>query len=333
MAAAELEDEDTWHAITVRQTRVAREVGALDQLALDLNSQAMTVSWRGDFPAAALLIAEAGTVCEATGTRMAPYAKMFLAALRGNQADVAALTKSALEEAAAGVQGVNVPYANWVTAILFNGLGRYEEALAAALRATEYIPELFVSTWAVPDLIEAAVHVGNTDVARDALERLSETARAGGTEHGLGLEARSRALLSEGEVAGHFYREAIDRLGRTQLRPELARAHLLYGEWLRRQRRRSDARDQLRTAPEMLEAMGMQAFAERARRELRATGETARRRSVETRRDLTAQEAQIATMGSRWLVERRDQCPPVHQCVHGRLSPAQSVLEARYHPP
>ena len=137
VAAAELWDEDTWHEITIRQTRVAREVGALDQLALDLNSQAMTVTWRGDFPGADLLIAEAGTVCEATGSRMAPYAQLFLAALRGNEADVAALTKSALREAAVGGQGVNVPYSNWVTAILCHRLGRYEEALAAALQATE----------------------------------------------------------------------------------------------------------------------------------------------------------------------------------------------------
>jgi AAA ATPase domain len=149
-AAAELWDEDTWNAITVRQTQVARDVGALEQLPLDLNSQAMTVTWRGDFPAAALLVAEADAVCEATGSRMAPYAKMFLAALRGSEAEVGALTKSALEEAATGGQGVNVPFANWVTAILCNALGRYEEALPAALQATEYMPELFVSTWAVP---------------------------------------------------------------------------------------------------------------------------------------------------------------------------------------
>ncbi len=259
------------------------------------------MTWRGDFAAASLLIAEADTVCEATGSRIAPYAKMFLASLQGNQAEVAALTKSALEEAVSAGQGVNVPYANWMTAVLYNALGRYEEALAAALQATEYIPELFVSTWAVPDLIEAAARVGNTGVAREALGRLSETARAGGTEHGLGLEARARALLSEGEAADHFYREAIERLSRTQLRPELARAHLLYAEWLRRERRRSDARDQLRTASGMFEAIGMEAFAERARRELRATGETARRRNVETNRDLTPQEAQIATMAGEGL--------------------------------
>ena len=295
-AAAELWDEDTWSAIAFRQTQVAREVGALEQLPLYLNSQAMTVTWRGDFPAAALLVAEFDAVCEATGSRMTPYTKMFLAALRGSEAEVAALTRSALEEAATGGQGVNVPYANWVTAILCNGLGRYEEALPAALQASEYMPELFVSTWAVPDLIEAAARAGNAEVARDALERLSETTRAGGTELGLGLEARSRAVLSEGEEADRFYREAVDRLSRTRLRPELARAHLLFGEWLRREGRRSESRAQLRTAYEMFDAMGMEAFAERTGRELRATGETARKRSIETNRDLTPREAQIATM-------------------------------------
>ena len=295
-AAAELWDEDIWSAIAFRQTQVAREVGALEQLPLYLNSQAMTVTWRGDFPAAALLIAEFDAVCEATGSRMTPYTKMFLAALRGSEAEVAALTRSALEEAASGGQGVNVPYANWVTAILCNGLGRYEEALPAALLATEYMPELFVSAWAVPDLIEAAARAGNTEVAGDALERLSETTRAGGTELGLGLEARSRAVLSVGEEADRFYREAVDRLSRTRLRPELARAHLLFGEWLRREGRRSESRAQLRTAYEMFDAMGMEAFAERTGRELRATGETARKRSVETNRDLTPREAQIAAM-------------------------------------
>jgi DNA-binding CsgD family transcriptional regulator len=295
-AAAELWDEDTWTAIAVRQCEMAREVGAFEQLPLYLNSQAMGLAWRGDFPAAALLVAEFDAVCEATGSRMAPYAKMFLAALRGAEAEVGTLTGSALEEAATSGQGVNVLYANWVRAILCNSLGRYEEALSAALQATEYMPELFVSTWAVPDLIEASARAGNTEAARGALERLSETAQAGGTDHGRGLEARSRAILSKGDEAERFYREAVDRLSLTLLRPDLARTHLLFGEWLRRERRRNDARAHLRTAHEMFETMGMEAFAERARRELRATGETARKRTVEINRDLTPQEAQIATM-------------------------------------
>ena len=150
--------------------------------------------------------------------------------------------------------------------------------------------------WALPELVEAAARTGDTEVAADALERLAETTQAGGTDFGLGIEARCRALLSDGAAAEDQYREAIDRLGRTRLRPELARAHLLYGEWLRREGRRLDAREQLRTAHDMLAAIGMEAFAERARRELIATGETVRKRSVETLTTLTAQEAHIARL-------------------------------------
>jgi DNA-binding CsgD family transcriptional regulator len=183
-----------------------------------------------------------------------------------------------------------------VAAILANGLGRYEEALAAARHASEDTFTLHVSMWALPELAEAAARSGNTEVAAGALERLAETTQAGGTDFGLGLEARCRALLSGGAAADELYREAIDRLGRTRLRPELARAHLLYGEWLRRQGRRVDARGQLRTAHDMLDAIGMEAFAERARRELIATGEKVRRRRTETRDELTPQEEQIARL-------------------------------------
>ena len=150
--------------------------------------------------------------------------------------------------------------------------------------------------WALPELVEAAARGGDAELARDALERLAETTQPCGTDCALGIEARCRALLSDGDDRGRLYREAIERLGRTRLRPELARAHLLYGEWLRRERRRVDAREQLRTAHEMLAAIGMEAFAERARRELLATGEKVRKRTVETRDELTAQERQIARL-------------------------------------
>jgi DNA-binding CsgD family transcriptional regulator len=150
--------------------------------------------------------------------------------------------------------------------------------------------------WALPELVEAAVRCGNSQLAAEAVERLAETTRPGGTDFGLGIEARSRALVSEGTAAEGLYREAIDRLGRTQLRPELARAHLLYGEWLRRASRRTDAREHLREAYEMLAVMGVEGFAGRARRELLATGETVRKRRVETIGELTAQEAQIARL-------------------------------------
>jgi DNA-binding CsgD family transcriptional regulator len=177
---------------------------------------------------------------------------------------------------------------------LYNGLGRYDRALAEARQASEQAPELYVSAWALPELIEAASRTGRAQMATDALGRLAAAASVAQTDWASGIHARSRALLSDGEDAEGSYREAIERLGRTPVRPELARAHLLYGEWLRREGRRADARAQLRTAHDMFAAIGMEAFAERARRELAATGETARQRTVEARDTLTPQEAQIA---------------------------------------
>ena len=221
---------------------------------------------------------------------------MCLACLSGQEAEATLLIEATIAEGTAGGQGHAVSFAQYVAAILYNSLGRYADALAAAQQASEDTPELYVSMWALPELIEAAVRSGKTKTASDALERLAETTQAGGTDFGLGIEARSRALLSGGEAADRLYREAIDRLSRTRLRTELARAHLLYGEWLRREDRRVDARTQLRTAYQMLDAMGAEAFAERARRELLAAGETVRKLAVETRTELTAQESSIARL-------------------------------------
>jgi len=294
LAPVLLWDEDGWRTTIVRQTQLAREVGALDQLPIDLTGQGMFVTWSGDFPAAAALIAEGEAICEATGSRLAPFVSMQLAALRGREAEAVPLIQSVIKQAGAGGQGVAVQYAHYVTAILCNGLGRYEEALSAARQASEDTPELYISMWALPELIEAATRTGQPQLGAGALDQLVETTQAGGTELGLGIEARSRALLSEDETAEGWYHEAIDRLGRTLLRLELARARLLYGEWLRRQGRRTGAREQLRTAHDMLAAIGAEAFAERARRELAATGETARTRTAEARDTLSPQEAQIS---------------------------------------
>ena len=281
--------------LTARQVQLAREAGALGQLPILLSPMAMDAVWSGDLGATASLIAEADTVRAATGSRHVPFAAAMLAAFRGREAEAAPLIQATLEQAAAGGQGGTVPGAHWVAAVLYNGLGRYEEALAAARQAREH-EHAFTSAWALPELIEAAARTGSMRTASDALDLLAEGARAGGTDWGLGIEARCRALLSEGEEAERLYLEAIGRLGRTRLRPDLARAHLLYGEWLHRQRRRGEARGPLRTAHDMLEAIGMEAFAARARRELQATGETARKRTVATRIELTAQEAQIARL-------------------------------------
>jgi ATP/maltotriose-dependent transcriptional regulator MalT len=221
---------------------------------------------------------------------------MMLACFRGREAEAVPLIEATMAEAAAGGQGIAVAYAQWVAAILGNGLGRYDQALAAAGQASEDTSTLYMSMWALPELIEAAARSGNAQAGTPALERLADITRAGGTDFGLGIQARSRALLSQGETADDLYREAIDRLGRTRLRPELARAHLLYGEWLRRENRRAGAREHLRAAHDMLSAMDMEAFAERARHELAATGETVRDRRVERASALTAQEVHIARL-------------------------------------
>jgi DNA-binding CsgD family transcriptional regulator len=295
--------DDDGRRVTIRQVQLAREAGALDQLPILLNRMAVEAVWNGDFAAADSLIAEAGAVCEATGARLAPVGAMMLASFRGREAEAARLIRATIDQATAGGQGAFVTVARWVAAVLYNGLGRYAEALEAARQASEH-RHVYVSAWALPELIEAAARTGNPRIADDALDRLTATTRAGGTDGGLGIEACSRALLSEGEAAERHYREAIDRLGQSRRHPELARVHLLYGEWLRRQRRRRDARDQLRTAYETFDAMGMEAFAGRARAELRATGEQARSRRPGAPEVLTAQEAQIARMAAGHLTNR-----------------------------
>jgi DNA-binding CsgD family transcriptional regulator/tetratricopeptide (TPR) repeat protein len=295
-AASALWDDDAWRAMVSRQVRLARDAGALDQLPIMLGALGTAAAWSGDFTEAASLIAEADAVCVATGSRAAPFAAMLLVSLRGHDGEAIALIQDTVAQATAGGQGIAVAYAHWVAAVLHNGLGRYEEALVPARQASEDTSALHISMWALPELIEAAARSGNALAVGEAIERLAEFTQAGGTDFGLGIEARSRALVSRGPVAEDFYRDAIERLRRTQLRPELARAHLVYGEWLRRENRRVDARAQLRVAHEMLATIGMEAFAERARRELVATGEKVRKRSVETVTALTAQEAYIARL-------------------------------------
>ena len=218
----------------------------------------------------------------------------------------------------------------WAAAVLGNSLGRYEEALAAAQRASEDSPAVQFASWALVELVEAAARSAVPERAAGALQRLSGIARACGTDWALGAEARSRALVSDGAAAEDLYREAIDRFGRTRLRVELARAHLLYGEWLRRQRRRRDARDQLASAYQVFDSIGAAAFAERARIELRATGGHARKRTAHTPDALTAQEALIARLASQGASNPRDRRAAVHQPRHRRLPPAEGLHQARH---
>ncbi len=300
MAACFLWDDDVNRAILSRHLQLTRNAGALEQLPIYLEAAGIIAVWSGDFGAGASLIAETEAICAATSARYPSYTALLLACLRGNQAEAVPLIDATTSAADAAGQGTAATYACWAAAALYNGLGRYEQAREPAWQAAEDRSWLAVSVWALPELIEAAARSGNTPMAEDALKWLTETTQISGTDFGLGIEARCRALVTGDQAAENLYREAIDRLGRTQLRPELARSHLLYGEWLRRQDRRRDAREQLRTAHDMLDQIGMEAFAERARRELVATGETARKRTahadVEASQNLTPQEAQVAQL-------------------------------------
>jgi DNA-binding CsgD family transcriptional regulator len=289
-------DCDGLHAILERQAQIVRDAGALAELPIHLGALAVAKAWRGDLVGAGALVAESESVAAATGSRMPPSAALWLLALKGNEAEGSALIGAAIEQAESAGQGESVKWAKWVATVLHNGLGRYEDALSAACEVTANAIDPWQSMWVLPELVEAATRVGDIDLARDALDRLAETTQPSRTDWALGIEARCRALLSDGAAAEDLYREAIDHLSRTPLRPELARAHLLYGEWLRRERRRIDAREQLRIAHELLEAIGMEAFAERARRELVATGLKVRRRGNESRDQLTPQEEQIARL-------------------------------------
>jgi DNA-binding CsgD family transcriptional regulator/tetratricopeptide (TPR) repeat protein len=291
-------DDQSWYAINARQLRLARQAGALARVPMGLITGAVIDAWSGEFAKAAEATAEASAIVEVTGTRLAPYAAMLLAALQGREADGFKLLDSVAVEAVAVGQGFAVQWGEFVKAILFNGLGRYEEALIAAQRAADDMPELFISSWALAELIEAASRSGAAGHAASALERLTEDTAVAGTDWGLGIAARSRALLTGGDAAESLYREAIERLRRTRLAPELARARLLYGEWLRREHRRLDARNELRIAHDTFTGFGMEAFAERARVELEATGERGRKRTVDTRDQLTPQETQIARLAA-----------------------------------
>ena len=294
-AAATLWDFEGWKE-TMRQVDFARDAGAFAMLSLTLNGQAMLSAWSGDLEAAAALVAEGDAFKQATGIQIAPYGALLLNAYQGRIAEGTALVAATIENSVLRGDGAGVDLARWTAAILYNSVGRYEEAMAMASPASKKTPSHYVSTWMLPERIEAAVRCGEHEVAAGALQEFLDGAHPGESDWGLGLAARSRAMLTEGNPAESLYRESVDRLSRTQLLTEVARAHLVFGEWLRRQKRRAEAREQLRASHEMFTTMGAEAFAERARRELQATGETVRKRTVETSNDLTPQEEHIARL-------------------------------------
>jgi DNA-binding CsgD family transcriptional regulator len=295
-AATWLWDYDAALEIPMRAVQVARDSGALEVLAVADNVCGQAAAWGGDFELAALLVAEVEAVKEATGSRIGPYAAISLVGYRGREAEASRLIESVIEGGGASRQGTAVQYAYWARAVLMNSLGRYEEAAATAAQAVEAAPELFIAAWALLELVEASTRTGRLADARQAYERLEAHTAATDADWALGIRAQAHALLSDGEPAERSYQEAVERLGHTRLRPNLARARLLYGEWLRREQRRVDARTELRAAHEEFESIGMEAFADRARAELLATGERLRKRTSGTFDELTPQERQIARL-------------------------------------
>jgi DNA-binding CsgD family transcriptional regulator len=289
-------DFGSWVALSIRDVEFARASGALAPLHVALNARGMAVTLCGDFETATSLAAEKDVVADVTGIRLAATCDLLLAGYRGRPAEAAPLFAAATADAKARGEGFGLQNANWSEAVLSNGLGRYAEALAVAEPATEEIRLPYITQLILPELIEAAVRSRRADLASEALGRLSAMTVIEGSDWAKGLEARSRALVSEGREAEQCYAEAVERLGRTPLRPELARARLLYGEWLRRENRRLDARHQLHAAYDLFTAIGAEAFAERARRELLATGEKVRKREVDTYTQLTQQEEHIVRL-------------------------------------
>jgi DNA-binding CsgD family transcriptional regulator len=296
--ARALGDDAAWDELTERQVVLARRAGAFAVLPVALEDRLHVELFSGRIAVASSLAAEADAVVEATGSHIALRGAIALANWRGRDAEAVALFEARRQDVLRRGEGLWMVANDWGSAVRYNGLGRYDDALAAAERAAEGARGLGVPTWVLADLIEAAVRSGKLERAAGPLARLTEIAEANGTDWSLGFLARSRALLAEREAAEPLYREGIERLTRTRIRVALARTMLVYGEWLRRENRRVDAREQLRAAHEMLTDVGMEAFAERARRELLATGETVRRRTVETLDDLTPQEAQIGRLAA-----------------------------------
>jgi DNA-binding CsgD family transcriptional regulator len=295
--APEVWDYATWHELTARAVGLARDAGALAVLPVALAYRAAMHVHAGEFGAAAGLIEEANAITAATGNASLAYISMMPAVWRGEEARALELISAVARDATAKGQGRVLGLAWYATAVLHNGLGRYKDALASARRACEY-EDLGFFGWTLAELVEAGTHSGARDEASAALRQLAERTSAAGSDWALGVQARSRALLSDGAAADTLYREAIDRLGRSGIAVHLARAHLVYGEWLRREQRRAEAREHLRAAHGMFGRFGAAAFAERARRELQATGETVRKRTVDTRDVLTVQEAQVARLAA-----------------------------------
>jgi DNA-binding CsgD family transcriptional regulator len=297
-AAGLMWDYESWDVLSARQAIYSRDAGSLIGLVIAYSTRAGLHLFAGEFATAAALVVEVQSVMQETASTIAPYGAVTLAVLRGREAEAFELIEVATKDVEARGEGEGLTFALWARAVLCNSLGRYGEALAAARQASEDSHVQWFSTWALAELIEAAARSRIPETANRALQRLSERTRASATDWALGVEARSRALLSDDHVAEGLYRRSIDLFARTPLRVELGRSLLVYGEWLRRQRRRRDGREQLGRAHEIFDSIGADAFAERARTELRATGGYAHKRTVDTGELLSAQEGMVARLAS-----------------------------------
>jgi DNA-binding CsgD family transcriptional regulator len=293
--AADVFDDETWHVLASRYVRIAREAGALGVLPIALMHLSLMRVFEGKLDVAAALVEEIDSVMDATGSRRITIPKLILAACKGDEAHASQLIDETERDAIARGEGFVLTFAEHARAVLHNALGHYETALENARRASAQ-DELNAAAWSLPELVEAAARSGKPELAADSLALLRERTQVAGTEWALGIEARCAALLSDDADAEDLYRESLERLDRCRVVLDLARARLLYGEWLRRRARRVDAREQLRSARDAFADMGASAFAQRADRELLATGETARKRTIETNDDLTPHEARIARM-------------------------------------
>jgi DNA-binding CsgD family transcriptional regulator len=295
--AMALWDDESYDVLSARHIEIGRAAGVLAVLPTALTTRVVACAFAGELTAADELIEEMRTLTDAMGTPAPPYGPVFVAAWRGREDAASAVIDPAVREFTASGEGAVLAFADYARAVLYNGLGRYQDALIAATATDAFEAEgVTIYTQGLAELVEAAARAGAPERAADALARLAEMTQASDTDWGAGVRARSQALLSPDQAAQALYREAIERLGRTRIRPQLARAHLLYGEWLRRENRRVDARRELLQAFEMFTGMGMDAFSERARRELAAIGEKVRKPAADRPHYLTNQEAQIARL-------------------------------------
>jgi DNA-binding CsgD family transcriptional regulator len=290
-------DDEGWERLSDRHLELVRETGALGDLAVALSHRGQMHVFAGELASAASLQEAVQEATELTGSPFAPYHAAPLMAMRGREVEAKQFISDARVEVTNRGEGAALWFIDWAESVLYNGLGRYTEALAAARRVVDHA-DLVPVNWAMPELIEAAVRVDDMDLAVEVDRRLSERCQQSGTDWALGIAARCHAMLVDDHRASELYGEAIERLGRTRMTVDLARTHLLYGEWLRRQRRRRDARVELRTAHDLFSAFGMEAFTQRAQTELLATGEKVRSRSVESSYDLTPQEQRISELAA-----------------------------------